>query len=178
MLLISAGLVVVAILMLIFGFVGDAPNLIFVSLGTSTVSAVFLVMAAWLRRNEFFPVASPASELSLEKQLSVLAESLSRDARKLSELESAILARAAMAERLRVEAEQNNKHAIESREYAKAQQRAADAVDELLKLQTSNLVSYFMRGQRKGQITYLLLGAILGGVIGVGLQELVDIIQG
>ncbi|SFJ10975.1 hypothetical protein SAMN05216275_106284 [Streptosporangium canum] len=55
MILISAGLVVTAIVLLIAGFVLAKPFLVMWSIAVSVLSAVFLVIGALLRRHELFP---------------------------------------------------------------------------------------------------------------------------
>ncbi|MBB2912871.1 hypothetical protein FHS43_004166 [Streptosporangium becharense] len=58
MILISAGLVLTAIVLLIAGFVLTKPFLVMWSIAVSVLSAVFLVIGALLRRHELFPGAS------------------------------------------------------------------------------------------------------------------------
>ena len=55
MILISAGLVLTAIVLLIAGFVLAKPFLVMWSIAVSVLSAVFLVIGALLRRHELFP---------------------------------------------------------------------------------------------------------------------------
>ncbi|MEU8381837.1 hypothetical protein AB0C32_21925, partial [Streptosporangium sp. NPDC048865] len=55
MILISAGLVLTAIVLLIAGFVLAKPFLVIWSIAVSMLSAVFLVIGALLRRHELFP---------------------------------------------------------------------------------------------------------------------------
>ncbi|MGW0446949.1 hypothetical protein ACWDWV_16460, partial [Streptosporangium sandarakinum] len=55
MILISAGLVLTAIVLLIVGFVLAKPFLVMWSIAISVLSAVFLVIGALLRRHELFP---------------------------------------------------------------------------------------------------------------------------
>lgn len=55
MILISAGLVLAAVVLLIAGFVLAAPHLIMWSIVVSVLSAMFLVIGAFLRRHELFP---------------------------------------------------------------------------------------------------------------------------
>ncbi|MEU1733874.1 hypothetical protein [Streptosporangium sp. NPDC020145] len=55
MILISAGLVLTAIVLLIAGFVMSQPFLVMWSIAVSVLSAVFLVIGALLRRHELFP---------------------------------------------------------------------------------------------------------------------------
>lgn len=55
MILISAGLVLTAIVLLIAGFVLTKPFLVMWSIAVSVLSAVFLVIGALLRRHELFP---------------------------------------------------------------------------------------------------------------------------
>ncbi|TLF63903.1 hypothetical protein FE391_28225, partial [Nonomuraea sp. KC401] len=65
MILISAGLVLAAVVLLIAGFVLAKPFLIMWSIVVSVLSALFLVIGAFLRRNELFPgggqAAAPAT---------------------------------------------------------------------------------------------------------------------
>ncbi len=65
MILISAGLVLAAVVLLIAGFVLALPFLIMWSIVVSVLSALFLVIGAFLRRNELFPgggqAAAPAT---------------------------------------------------------------------------------------------------------------------
>lgn len=65
MILISAGLVLAAVVLLIAGFVLATPFLIMWSIVVSVLSALFLVIGAFLRRNELFPgggqAAAPAT---------------------------------------------------------------------------------------------------------------------
>ncbi|MGP3916029.1 hypothetical protein [Nonomuraea sp. 10N515B] len=65
MILISAGLVLAAVVLLIAGFVLAKPFLIMWSIVVSVLSALFLVIGAFLRRHELFPgggqAAAPAT---------------------------------------------------------------------------------------------------------------------
>lgn len=62
MILISAGLVLAAVVLLIAGFVLAAPHLIMWSIVVSVLSAMFLVIGAFLRRHELFPSGGRAGE--------------------------------------------------------------------------------------------------------------------
>ncbi|MFC7643452.1 hypothetical protein ACFQX6_23505 [Streptosporangium lutulentum] len=55
MILVSAGLVLTAIVLLIAGFVLGQAYLVMWSIAISLLSAVFLVIGALLRRHELFP---------------------------------------------------------------------------------------------------------------------------
>ena len=66
MILISAGLVLAAVVLLIAGFVLAQPFLIMWSIVVSVLSALFLVIGAFLRRHELFPgvqAATPGAPL-------------------------------------------------------------------------------------------------------------------
>ncbi|MFJ2029374.1 hypothetical protein [Streptosporangium sp. NPDC087985] len=65
MILISAGLVVTAIVLLIAGFVLAKPFLVMWSIAVSVLSAVFLVIGALLRRHELFPGGGHAGSAPL-----------------------------------------------------------------------------------------------------------------
>lgn len=61
MIFISAGLVLAAVVLLIAGFVLGAPYLIMWSIVVSVLSALFLVIGAFLRRHELFPSGERAA---------------------------------------------------------------------------------------------------------------------
>ncbi|TMR20660.1 hypothetical protein ETD86_17950, partial [Nonomuraea turkmeniaca] len=61
MILISAGLVLAAVVLLIAGFVLAKPFLIMWSIVVSVLSALFLVIGAFLRRHELFPGGGQAA---------------------------------------------------------------------------------------------------------------------
>ncbi|WP_143590193.1 hypothetical protein [Thermoactinospora rubra] len=66
MILISAGLVLAAIVLLIAGFVLNLPHVIMWSIVTCVLSALFLVIGAFLRRHELFPSGRDAGEPAKE----------------------------------------------------------------------------------------------------------------
>lgn len=177
MIVLAGVLVVVAAVLLVVGTVVGAPTLILVSIGTSFLSAAFLSVTAYLRRNDLFgdrTLEKPA--LSLEEELAVLAKTLKEQAQRLADIEAGVRARAAAAEKLQMEAKEHDQRAQESRAYAEAQARAAEAVEDLLKTRTDAMARFFADHGRKTQIWYLVIGALLGGIVGVGLQELVDLL--
>ncbi|MEW1838523.1 hypothetical protein AB0392_11265 [Nonomuraea angiospora] len=179
MILISAGLVIASVVLLIVGFVGSTPPLILASLVTSSAAAVFLVLGAYVRRRELFATATPASidpEVALEDELAAIAETLKEQATRLAEIEADVRARVAETEKLQIEAKEHARRARESREYAAAQEKAAEAVEAVLRSRTDTLARFFADQGRKAQIWYLVIGAVLGGVVGVGLQELVNLL--
>lgn len=177
MILISAILVLAAVALLIIGFLISAPTLIATSIGVSVLATLSLAVSTYIRRDKLLRSQPPARAApTLEEELAVLAVTLQRQARRLAEIESGVRARAAAAERLQLEAEEQDKRAKESREYADAQQKAAEAVEALLKSRTDTMAEFFTKRTSKTQIWYLVIGALLGGIVGVGLQELVNLL--
>ncbi|RVX41139.1 HAUS augmin-like complex subunit 3-like protein [Nonomuraea polychroma] len=179
MILISAGLVIASVVLLIAGFVASAVPLISASIVTSILAALFLVLGGYIRRKELFPQAAAQlvePEPALEDELATIAKTLLRQAARLAEVEADVRARAAEAEKLQIEAKEHARRARESQEYAAAQEKAAEAVEEVLKNRTDTLAKFFAHQSRKTQISFLVIGAVLGGVVGVGIQELVNLL--
>lgn len=177
MIFISAGLVVAALVLLIVGAVASTPILILGSIGASFLAAAFLSAGAYIRRNDLFgerEVRKPT--LTLEEELALLAKTLQQQAQRLADVEAGVRARAAAAEKLQIEAKEHDKRAQESRAYADAQEKAAEAVEELLKSRTDAMAEFFTKRTNKAQIRFLVVGALLGGIVGVGLQELVNLL--
>ncbi|MEU6730057.1 hypothetical protein ABZ917_40665 [Nonomuraea wenchangensis] len=91
----------------------------------------------------------------LEHRLGMVARRLSESAEEFALLQGEVQARTVVAQQLAREADENHR-------YAAAKREEADAVDRLVATRAEPLLREIDRRSRKGQITYLVIGAALG----------------